>query len=134
LIYPAAGVVDIYQDLVFIARLQRCIPESVERFYRTQLLAATEETTSQRSLLLTSDAFFAENGDVLVIGPIRDSDGRYHIDRFGSEGRPLGSTVILADAAHLLADVRFGATDRDLIGFTSEGEMVYARVRSWDGR
>lgn len=128
--YPAAGVVDIYQGGKRVATVATCMPDALAEAYERQRQAGGN---SQRSIHLITDVFLDDDGTIYLVGPIKDQEGRYHIDRFSPTGEPLGSIVMPGTHVRLPDEVRFGASPTELVGFDLRGVVGRFEVRSRGG-
>ena len=125
--YEAAGVADVFRDGERIATVRACMPDALAEAYERQRRAAGD---SQSYLMLVTDVFLDDDGTIHLIGPLKDQEGRYHIDRFSAAGEPLGSVVMPGTQIRMPNEVRFGASPAELVGFDVRGVVARFEVRS----
>lgn len=123
--FPAAGIIDIYSDNVRTGTARVCMPRRVRSAYARQLKYVREGgPKSQMSLTMIGDVMIGPDGIVYAVSPLRDKAGRLHVDRFGLDGRDLGSIVAAPDSLNLPADLRFGRQPFELLAVGSHGTLI----------
>jgi hypothetical protein len=125
LIAPAAGVVNIYRDGTMQGRATACMPPALDAAYTAQLDAYAQgrSSRSQQMQPLVTDALV--RGDTLyLVGPLPDSAGYFHVDRFSVTGHLIGSVMGNLNGEHLTRDVRFWERPDRLIAFGMQGTLL----------
>lgn len=129
--YTAAGIVDVYRDGERVATAASCVPDALADAYERQRRAGGN---AQQYVHLVTDVLLDDDGTIHLVGPIKDQEGRYHIDRFSAAGEPLGSIVMPGAQVVMPNEVRFGSLPAELVGFDTRGVVARFEVRSPQAR
>lgn len=125
--YPAAGVVDVYDDGDLAFTSQICVPDEVSKAY-TQQYTLAAQTMSQGWIPQISDVLLASDGGLYTISPIRTEHGEYLIHSFGPEGVDAGSWLVESGGVVLPAKLSFQRDPARVLGFWSDGRTGLFRV------
>ena len=129
-IYPVAGVVDVYHEGVTTATAEACLPEALERAYADQVSAATQDDRREGFVYLVTDAALDSLGRIRLVGPLRDSVSQFHVDLFDVLGALEGSIVMPGVGRSLLSHPRFADPEQELVSFNPTGTIVRFRLQS----
>jgi hypothetical protein len=134
----AQAFADIIRDGQIEATVQRCMGERLRADYKRQRAAGNNARRfSQTYVHLVTDVHLTDNGEVWLVGPLRDEHGRFHIDRYDGAGHLIGSLVAPGDEAggtddfrfRGLEDVRFAGMDgRRVLSYDGVGNILLAEV------
>lgn len=123
--FPAAGVIDIFDDDQHKGRINVCMPRKLRKAYNEQMeFIRRTGRKSQQHVALISDVFLAPDGTIGVVGNVRDRNGALHIDRYDATGRDLGSIVVPAERVRLPREFRFGRDVTELLTFGLHGTII----------
>lgn len=125
IVFPAAGVVDLYDNGVQIAESSVCLPEDVVAAYRRQREAGGA-TQTQRWFASATAVRRQGSGDgpLWIYVPVPAEEGERHLVRTDIRTGLSESILLQGDTAALTTEMRFLQDGQGLYGFTTGGDLV----------
>jgi hypothetical protein len=119
-LYPVAGVADIYVGSVLLHTLVACMPQAVAEHYKQERGLVLRGQSTQEYFPLVTDILLWL-GVAYAASPVKEQHGLFHIGRFDHDGRDLGSLTAAGHGRSLLAAVKFAGRPDLLVSYSSDG-------------
>lgn len=130
IVFPAAGIVDLYENGELVSQSSVCLPDDVVEAYRQQREAGPQSQTQRWFASATGVSRPGpQDGPVWIYVPVPAEGGERHLVRTHIRSGLSESILLQGDTAVLSAEMRFLRDGLGLYGFTTGGDLVVVELR-----